>query len=117
MPWIYRQHSGRLEHDGHIFEDTDAGASPGHVQTQPDPAAVPPGRYRIGAPRSHARAGSFTLPLTPSVTNHAARRPAYMIHGPSPGHTDDTAHGSLILPLSLRRLIWTSGDRALDIVR
>ena len=119
MSWIYNRRNGQLEHNGRAYSGspTEPVAAPALRPSSHDGhPALPSGRYRIGSPFTHARTGAFTLGLTPSVTNHAAHRHSYLIHGPHPGHPADAAHGSLVLPLSLRRLIWTSGDRSLEVV-
>ena len=80
------------------------------------------GRYRIGTPRTSQRTGPFVMDLfpmdvTPNDTRHdATGRSAFQIHGDSVKAPGTASSGCIILPRTVREMIWRSGDHVIEVV-
>lgn len=106
--------------DGNILGTGYSGAY-GASQNNPQDVAlhnigpIPPGKYTIFFPRTGSH-GPYALPLWPDAANEMHGRSAFMVHGDRvnapPGHASE---GCIILPRSVRELIWGSGDRELQV--
>jgi hypothetical protein len=133
MPWTYYQSTGVLEHNGKPF--AAGGYSGAYVfVNNPDKEAfhdmgpIPRGNWWIGPPTNYYTGKKYALPLTP-VGHQAYGRKHILIHGDllhrkEPGHGVSTppqraaSSGCIILsPEAVRRAIWQSGDRALQVLR
>lgn len=121
MSWLYQQINGFMLVDGALVGVGYSGHPP-HVN---DPAAqnlhdigpIPVGTYLITAPHDSSH-GPYTLGLTPDPTNDMHGRSAFLIHGDrvdAPG-MKLASLGCIILSRDVRRAIWESGDRVLQVI-
>lgn len=76
---------------------------------------LPRGSYTIGSPHNSVHTGKYTLDLTPALSNAMCGRSAFRIHGASKKHPLDSSEGCIIASLSVRKSIWASGDRELNV--
>lgn len=115
--WSYDISSGRLTHDGQLIGSGYSGKK-GVWRNNPSRCAevakgpLPPGRYKIGSPRTSAKTGPYVMPLTP-VGHTAMGRAAFQIHGDD--KEGDASTGCIILNRPLRTKIWESGDHDLTV--
>lgn len=120
MPWIYHQRNGALYRDGayvgHGYSGIDQGKDNPDMQSMPDIGPIPRGTYAIGAPFHHVHAGSYAMRLTPSGATGTYGRAGFMIHGDSIAHPGHASNGCIVLNLDVRKRIWESGDRTLEVV-
>lgn len=130
MPWIYHQKTGELYHNGQRVGHGWAGHGVGKynpsLQSQQGTGPLPRGTYTIGHLFNYHRTaasphgtGPASMRLTPDSSNQMFGRSGFLIHGPStnPSHYGQESNGCIILPLSLRHRIGTSGDHALEVVQ
>lgn len=66
-------------------------------------------------PHNSVHTGKYTLDLTPALSNAMCGRSAFRIHGASKKHPLDSSEGCIIASLSVRKSIWASGDRELNV--
>lgn len=72
MPWIYRQNTGRIEHDGTLagvgYSGRGRGKNNPSRQNEAMIGPIPRGTWTIGAPFTHPHAGPYAMRLTPTHT-------------------------------------------------
>ncbi|AWY08461.1 hypothetical protein HOT49_gp193 [Erwinia phage vB_EamM_Alexandra] len=119
--WKYEQSTGRLsDKNGKVVATGYAGkgehknkpASQNIVGTGP----LPQGRYTINAPRTSQKTGPYAMDLTPAKENVMFGRASFQIHGDSIKAPGTASSGCIIMPRNIRELVWSSGDRELEVV-
>jgi len=122
MAWIYQQSTGQLSHNGRLVTQGYAGNKSGYnnpdMQDTPDVGPLPRGIYTItGSPFHHPHTGAYSIRLQPSRDNQMYGRAGFLIHGDSIKDPGNASNGCIILRLNVRKEIWTSGDRQLEVIR
>lgn len=121
MPWIYSQHTGRIYHDGSFvglgYAGRGAGKNNPAAQTQEGVGPLPRGTYTIGPPFTHQHAGVYTMRLTPQPGTATFGRSGFMMHGDSIDNPGQASDGCIVQNLSVRRQVWESGDRRLEVTQ
>jgi hypothetical protein len=123
--WTWDQSAGVLSRDGKVVSTGYSGkgrgknnpAMQGVVGTGP----IPAGRWKIVGKYDSQRVGPYALTLHADDgklddTHAGTGRGAFRIHGDSVSRPGDASNGCIILPRKIRELIWTSGDRDLEVV-
>ncbi|MFM2479936.1 tlde1 domain-containing protein [Celerinatantimonas sp. YJH-8] len=78
---------------------------------------IPRGKYTIiGTPFKHPHTGIYTLRLQPNASNIMFGRDGFMIHGDSRAHPGQASEGCIILPFWVRKSIWMSNEREIEVV-
>lgn len=124
--WTWDQSAGTLSRNGAVVSRGYSGKGRGKnnpaLQAERGIGPLPRGRYRIGTPRTSARTGPFAMDLfpvdaTPGDTRHdATGRSAFQIHGDSIKAPGTASSGCIILPRSIREMIWRSGDHVIEVI-
>lgn len=119
MTWRYDQSSGELTRDGaHVgtgYSGFGAGKNSPEREAMPGVGPIPAGRWRIASKYDSAKVGPYALVLEPNGADPHGRS-AFRIHGDSIAHPGTASHGCIILARVLREMIWTSGDRDLEVL-
>lgn len=119
MPWIYRQNTGRIEHDGTLAGVGYSGRGRGkNNPSRQNEAMIGPiarGTWTIGAPFTHPHAGPYAMRLIPLPGTVTYRRSGFMIHGDSTAHPGAASDGCVIVNIVTRRCIWESGDHTIAV--
>lgn len=120
MPWTYSQSTGRLTRNGVVagagYSGEGAGRNNGSMQGSRGSGPIPQGTYTIGAPFHHHHAGDYTMRLTPHLGTNTLGRDGFMMHGDSSRHPGHASEGCIIQNHAVRRQVWSSGDRTLQVV-
>lgn len=120
MTWTYHQASGNLFRAGRYVDKgcSGAGVAKNHPEQQAlaDQGPIPRGSYVIQAPVTHPVTGPMTLRLVAEPMTRTFGRTGFMIHGDGSDHLGRASTGCVVLRLSTRRLIWSSGDHSLEVV-
>lgn len=119
MTWKWDQSAGELSRDGKFVARGYSGAGIGKnnpgLEARVATGPIPAGRWRIGGPPYNSRnVGPYALHLEP-VGHSAHGRSAFKIHGDSARAPGTASKGCIILPRNVREMIWTSGDRDLEV--
>lgn len=117
----YHQRSGQMVADDGVVLDTGyagKGSSKNDPDAQdvPNEGPLPRGLYTILAPVDTKTHGPYVLWLEPDAANQMCGRSSFGIHGDSVVHPGEASEGCIILPRSIRELIWQSGDHRLEVV-
>lgn len=112
--------SGRLFAAGALIGlgysgDPDHKNDPGATGLQ-DEGPIPEGIYQIGPPVDTVTHGPFVLPLSPDYRNEMYGRTGFLMHGDSVVDPGSASKGCIIMPRSVREIVWASGDRILEVV-
>lgn len=118
MTWEYNVKEHKFYQNGTFKYDANYAGATGYKN---DPAQecvkekgpLPRGSYNIGSPHNSAHTGKYTISLIPASSNLMCGRDAFKIHGMNANHPADSSNGCIIAPLSVRKAIWSSGDREL----
>jgi hypothetical protein len=117
--WKWDQSAGELSRVGKIVSRGYSGLGRGKnnpaLQAAVGVGPIPAGRWKITERYDSANVGPYALKLEP-VGHDALGRSAFRIHGDSIANPGTASHGCIILPRAVRELIWTSGDRDLEVV-
>ena len=120
MPWLFNQRTGQLTHNGGSVAVGYSGHGPGKnnpgFQTAHGVGPTPLGAYSVGAPHHSNNTGAYTMNLEPQPGTNTFGRTLLRIHGENPEHLGQSSDGCIILPLSVRRSIWMSGDHIVQVV-
>lgn len=124
--WRWDQSAGELTRDGVLVSRGYSGKGRGKnnpaLQGERGVGPIPAGRWTITQRYDSANVGPYALRLEavdarPGDDTHAdTGRGAFRIHGDSIARPGDASNGCIILPRKIRELIWTSGDRDLEVV-
>lgn len=117
--WVWDQSSGTLTRNGQLISKGYSGFQRGKnnpsMQAAIGVGPIPRGRWKITEKYDSANVGKYALKLEP-VGHNALGRSAFRVHGDSIANPGTASHGCVILPLTIRQKIWTSGDRDLEVV-
>jgi hypothetical protein len=126
MTWRYDQSSGALSRDGvpvsNGYSGNGRGKNNPSLQGVVGIGPIPAGRWRVVEKYDSANVGPYALVLhaqdaSPGDDRHdATGRGAFRIHGDSIRAPGTASKGCIILPRRARELIWSSGDRELEVV-
>lgn len=116
--WTYNQANGELAQDDTVV----ATGYSGHAEGRNNPAMqdvvavgpIPIGIYTIGEPCDTETHGPFVLRLTPDPGNDMCGRAGFLMHGDNARH--DASQGCIIMPFTVRKRVWASGDHNLQVV-
>ena len=122
MAWVYEQSTGKLSHNGQFVASGYAGNGAGknnpQMEITPETGPLPKGSYAItGHPFHHPHTGAYSLRLSPHAGNRMYGRSGFLIHGDNVKHPGAASNGCIILPLFVRKKIWSSGDKLLEVVK
>lgn len=116
--WKYEQSTGRL---WKLVATGYSGKEEAKNQPDLDSVAnrgpIPAGRWFITERFDSDRRGPLCLRLAPAVGTDTHGRSAFLIHGDSVSAPGTASEGCIILPREVRKTIWDSGDRDLQVVR
>jgi hypothetical protein len=119
MSWKWDQSAGVLSRGDTVVSRGYSGFARGKnnpiMQAAVGVGPIPAGRWRITERYDSANVGPYALKLEP-VGHNALGRSAFRIHGDSVASPGTASHGCIILPRTVRVLIWESGDRDLEVV-
>ena len=119
--WTWSQAQGVMSRDGRRVASGYSGCGEGlnnpEAQAAPDSGPIPRGRWDMVSVRDSASTGPFTITLRPVDARQTKGRSDFRIHGDN-GHGDHSAsHGCIVLPRSVREVMWHSDDHRLTVVR
>lgn len=118
---VWDQSAGEMRLDGVVIGRGYAGRG----KAINDPAAqaivatgpIPRGLWKLTELRlKGASTGPYTIVLEPMPGTDTFGRSAFRIHGDNARANRTASHGCIILPLSVRKRIWESGVRQLEVV-
>lgn len=124
--WTYEQTTGDLYDDngrktangysgGNCGKNPEAVNSPA-FQTVRMVGPIPEGFYSIEAPRDDERLGPYVLDLTPDPANNMYGRSEFRMHGDNSEANRSASEGCIIMPRSMRVIVWMSNDHKLEVV-
>jgi hypothetical protein len=118
--WKWDQSAGELTRDGKLYGKGYAGNQYGVNNPKADGVQnigpLPKGCYKMTELRlTGASTGPYTIVLQ-QVSGDSHGRSAFRIHGDNSKGNRSASHGCIILPPLIRRQIWESGDRELEVV-
>jgi len=124
--WTWKQSTGELFRDGAFvakgYSGHDWGKNNPAAELAPGIGPIPAGRWRLVSVADSPQTGPFTITLhaedaTPGDdTDDRTGRGAFRIHGDAIAHPGEASHGCIILPRTVRGLMWNSGDHELEVV-
>lgn len=120
MPWLYKQSTGELFHDGVL---AGTGYS-GHGQGVNNPkdqdvlcvGPIPRGEYEVGSAFVHPTTGPISMRLSPLPGTDTFGRSGFLIHGDNAQHDESASEGCIVVPCDVRQEISASTDRLLEVV-
>ncbi|WOL24432.1 hypothetical protein fHeYen902_086c [Yersinia phage fHe-Yen9-02] len=119
--WRYEITSGKMfDKNGKIVATGYSGK--GQYKNRADSTSMvgegplPVGHYTVCEPHTSAKTGPYAMNLLPAKSNTMYGRSAFQIHGDSVKAPGTASSGCIILPRTIRELIWNSGDRELEVV-
>jgi Protein of unknown function (DUF2778) len=121
MAWIYEIATGRLYDAAGAIAATGYSGQPDHKNDPQsvslhDQGPIPPGRYEINPPVETVTHGPYVLPLAPDVGNEMFGRSGFLMHGDNVVAPGTASEGCVIMPRTIRELVWASGDRELHVM-
>lgn len=123
MAWVYSQALGVLNDasgalSGTGYSGHGIGLNNPDYQNVPDVGPIPQGSYAIDAPIDSPTHGPYVLPLTPLNGTETFGRSGFLIHGDEVQHVGEhlASLGCIIMPRSVRELIWASSDHTLEVI-
>lgn len=108
--WVWSQSQGtigRVEVLGHGYSGRGEHRNCPASQRVKGEGPLPRGWYTIQAPVKHPRLGPYALRLDPDSENEMFGRGDFWIHGDNA--EGDASHGCIILPYTIRCIVWMSG--------
>ncbi|KKC24944.1 tlde1 domain-containing protein [Sphingomonas sp. SRS2] len=123
--WTWDQSAGELRRAGKVvsrgYSGNGRGKNNPSMQAARGVGPIPRGRWKVGKPYASGNTGPFTMPLYADDgklddVHQPTGRSAFRIHGDSIANPGTASHGCIILPRAIRDLIWSSGDRDLEVV-
>ncbi len=126
MAWRYDQSSGELTRDGKFISKGYSGKGRGKnnpsLQGVPGIGPIPAGQWKLVEFYNSANVGPAAIVLHAvdaqpgDDTHQPTGRGAFRIHGDSIRAPGTASKGCIILPRSVRDLMWRSGDHDLKVV-
>jgi hypothetical protein len=122
--WTWDQSAGELRRNGEVIAKGYSGKGKGKnnpaLETVRATGPIPRGKWKIvGPPYNSSSVGPYALKVFADDgrlddTHARTGRGAFRIHGDN--KTGTASEGCIILGPAMRRLIWESGDRDLEVV-
>jgi hypothetical protein len=117
----WEQRPGAWLRDGKLLAHGYSGHGEGKnnpaCQAVPCVGPIPQGRYHIlGPPFDSTTHGPYVLRLDPAPGNDMLGRAGFLVHGDSLKDPGGASLGCIVLPHTVRELIWLSGDRELEVI-
>lgn len=115
--WRYEQSTGRLWHlvaTGYSGKE-EAKNQPG-LDAVKNRGPIPAGKWQMVSVFDHASKGPICIRLEPYRDTDAHGRSGFLIHGDSVKEPGTASEGCIILPREVRKAIWASADRELEVV-
>ena len=117
--WVWNQAAGTMSRNGTVVSHGYAGNGRGlnnpAMQNVPGVGPLPRGRYTMTKVGDSPNTGKFTITLDPCEGTDTCGRSEFRIHGDNPRLDHSASHGCIILPNTVRRTIWGSGDHDLEV--
>jgi hypothetical protein len=118
MTWRYEQSTGRLWHlEGTGYSGKDEAKNRPDMDAVKGRGPIPCGAWRITERFDHPHKGPICLRLEPERGTDTHGRSGFLVHGDSISAPGTASEGCIILPNPVRRRIWASGDRILEVVK
>ena len=119
--WTYVQKTGALLRNnqpvGKGYSGFDNGKNNPDLQAVQNIGPIPQGTWTIvGPPFNSAEHGPYVMRLTPDKNTHTFGRSGFMLHGDSIEAPGCGSRGCMIMPRTVRELVWQSGDTSLEVV-
>jgi hypothetical protein len=119
--WIYEQSTGNMFFNNTIvgtgYSGNTSGVNNPSEQDVQFIGPIPEGYYTFGSPQTPISIlGPYALPLTPNAGNMMYGRAGFFIHGDTPQHNFSASEGCIIMPLSVRQMMASSGQNNLQVV-
>lgn len=124
--WKYHQSTGDVTFNGEFVASGYSGKGKGlnnpAMQGVAKTGPLPVGRWKMVEVRDSQNTGPFSIVLhaqdaTPGNDTHdPTGRGAFRIHGDNSLGNRSASMGCIILPLKVRKRMWNSGDRDLEVV-
>ena len=123
--WTYDQSSGELRHNGKLvakgYSGADKGINNPEMEDVRATGPIPRGRWLIRAPYNSKTIGPYALPVWADDghlddVHDRTKRSAFRIHGDNGRGDSSASRGCIIVGPAVRRQIWESGDRVLEVV-
>lgn len=126
MIYTYEQCSGKLfdgsgEFIGVGYAGGNCGKNPEGVnnpamQEMRSVGPLPQGLYSLGAVVEGSHLGVFAIPLMPDPANEMFGRSAFYCHGDNKLGNQSASEGCIIMPPSIRRMIYAGIDSKIRVV-
>jgi hypothetical protein len=121
MNFTYHQSTGELYYGNNLIGIGYSGMPPRGknnpaAQDQHNVGPIPQGWYSIGPPHDTASHGPFVMALTPDANNKMFGRAGFLMHSDSISHPGHASEGCIVISTEVRRNVWDSGDRRLNVV-
>jgi hypothetical protein len=119
--WIYAQKTGALRQNnqpaGTGYSGFDNGKNNPAMQAVSNVGPIPQGSWTIvGPPFNSPDHGPFVLRLEPNTGTPTFGRSGFLMHGDSIEAQGCASRGCIILPRTVRELVWQSGDTDLEVI-
>lgn len=117
--WTWDQSAGELSRAGKTwrgYSGRGRGKNNPLMQAARGVGPIPAGRWTMTGWKNSTNTGPFTIVLAPAAGTETFDRSEFRIHGDNIARPGEASHGCIILQLALRKMIWASGDRALEVV-
>ena len=119
--WTYAQQTGALLQNGNPvatgYSGFDDGKNNPAMQAVANAGPIPQGEWTIvGPPANTPDHGPFVLRLQPAPGTNTFGRSGFLMHGDSIESPGCASHGCVIMPRTVREMVWSSGDTELEVV-
>lgn len=124
--WTFKQSNGQLfNRDNECIATGYAGGNCGknpegknnpYMQEVPCVGPLPRGRYQLSALVPQSQLGPYAIVLTPAPTNEMFGRGHFYIHGDRTLMPGSASEGCIIMPRTVRQMMWMSDDHDLLVI-
>ena len=119
--WTYSQSTGQLLNPNGAYVATgysgfaDAKNDSNREQDK-NLGPIPRGQWQMIEKFDSASHGPFCIRLWPSSDTDCFNRDGFLVHGDSIKNPGTASHGCIILPRTIREMLWKSADKWIDVV-
>ena len=119
--WIYVQKTGALLRNNRPvatgYSGFDNGKNNPEMQAVPNLGPIPQGGWTIvGPPFNSTEHGPYVMRLAPDKNTRTFGRSGFLLHGDSIEAPGCGSRGCIVMPRTIRELVWQSGERELEVV-
>lgn len=120
MVWTYHQRTGELWRNGAKVATGYSGNGQG--LNNPDMenvraiGPIPKGRWQMDGVYNSAKVGPYAIILDPVSGTETFGRSAFRVHGDNSKGNRSASNGCIIMPRSVREMMWQFKDHILDVV-